>query len=175
MLSFSRRSETHFGLVDLEEMLETVLRLAASDYDLKKKYDFKRIDVQRDYDPTLRTVYCDKTEIEQVILNLLKNAAQAMAEDSTLFPTITLRTLREPHYVLIEVIDNGPGMDEKTLKRIFEPFFTTKEVGSGTGLGLSVSYFIVTEQHRGKLAVASKPGQGACFSIRLPIGREARS
>jgi len=110
-----------------------------------------------------------------VILNLLKNAAQAMAEGGAPFPTITLRTVREPHYVLIEVIDNGPGMDEKTLKRIFEPFFTTKEVGSGTGLGLSVSYFIVTEQHRGKLAVASKPGQGACFSIRLPIGREARS
>ncbi len=175
MLSFSRRSESRFAPVDLEDLLETVLRLAASDYDLKKKYDFKRIAIQRDYDPTLRLVYCDKTEIEQVILNLLKNAAQAMAEDSAPFPTITLRTLREPHYVLIEVIDNGPGMDEKTLKRIFEPFFTTKEVGSGTGLGLSVSYFIVTEQHRGKLAVASKPGQGACFSIRLPIGREALS
>ena len=61
-------------------MLETVLRLAASDYDLKKKYDFKRIAINRDYDPALRLVYCDKTEIEQVILNLLKNAAQAMAE-----------------------------------------------------------------------------------------------
>ena len=78
MLSFSRRSESHFGPVDLEEMLETVLRLAASDYDLKKKYDFKRIQINRDYDPTLRLAYCDKTEIEQVILNLLKNAAQAM-------------------------------------------------------------------------------------------------
>jgi PAS domain S-box-containing protein len=175
MLSFSRRSESRFAPVDLEDLLETVLRLAASDYDLKKKYDFKRIVIQRDYDPTLRVVYCDKTEIEQVILNLLKNAAQAMAEDGASCPTITLRTRREPHYVLIEVIDNGPGMDEKILKRIFEPFFTTKEVGSGTGLGLSVSYFIVTEQHRGKLSVASKPGQGACFSIRLPIGREALS
>jgi hypothetical protein len=69
---------------------------------------------------------------------------------------------------LIEVLDNGPGMDEKTLNRIFEPFFTTKDVGIGTGLGLSVSYFIVTEQHNGRLSVTSKPGQGACFSIRLP-------
>ncbi|MCC9000104.1 MAG: PAS domain S-box protein, partial [Candidatus Contendobacter sp.] len=172
MLSFSRRSETHFGLVDLEEMLETVLRLAASDYDLKKKYDFKRIDVQRDYDPTLRTVYCDKTEIEQVILNLLKNAAQAMAEEGAPAPTIILRTRSEAEYALIEVLDNGPGMDEKTLKRIFEPFFTTKDVGIGTGLGLSVSYFIVTEQHNGRLSVTSKPGQGACFSIRLPLIRE---
>ena len=175
MLSFSRRSEARFVPVDLEDLLETVLRLAASDYDLKKKYDFKRIAIQRDYDPTLRLVYCDKTEIEQVILNLLKNAAQAMAEEGTPAPAITLRTLREPDYVLIEVIDNGPGMDDKTLKRVFEPFFTTKEVGVGTGLGLSVSYFIVTEQHNGRLSVTSRPGQGTRLSIRLPSLREALS
>ena len=173
MLSFSRRSESRFFPVDLEELLETVLRLAASDYDLKKKYDFKRIAIKRDYDSTLRLLYCDKTEIEQVILNLLKNAAQAMAEEDTPSPTITLRTRREADYGLIEVIDNGPGIDEKTLKRVFEPFFTTKEVGAGTGLGLSVSYFIITEQHHGRLSVTSKPGQGACFSIRLPLAREA--
>lgn len=173
MLSFSRRSEPHFGIVDLEDMLETVLRLAASDYDLKKRYDFKRITIHRDYDPTLRVVHCDKTEIEQVILNLLKNAAQAMAEHDMPTPTITLRTQREMGYVLIEVLDNGPGIDEKILKRIFEPFFTTKEVGVGTGLGLSVSYFIVTEQHNGRLSVMSKPGQGARFSIRLPLTQEA--
>ena len=172
MLSFSRHSESRFAPVDLEDMLETVLRLAASDYDLKKKYDFKRINIERNYDPTLRLVHCDKTEIEQVILNLLKNAAQAMAEEGVPIPTITLRTRREAEYALIEVIDNGPGMDEKTLKRIFEPFFTTKEVGAGTGLGLSVSYFIVTEQHNGRLTATSKLGQGARFSIRLPLTRE---
>lgn len=173
MLSFSRRSESCFALVNLEEMLETVLRLAASDYDLKKKYDFKRIAIERDYDPALRLVSCDKTEIEQVILNLLKNAAQAMAEEGTPAPVITLRTRHEAEHALIEVVDNGPGMDEETLKRVFEPFFTTKEVGAGTGLGLSVSYFIITEQHNGRLSVMSKPGQGARFSIRLPLSREA--
>ncbi len=175
MLSFSRRSESRFAPVDVEDMLETVLRLAASDYDLKKKYDFKRIRIERDYDPALRLLYCDKTEIEQVILNLLKNAAQAMAEEGAPAPAITLRTLREPEHALVEVIDNGPGMDDNTLKRIFEPFFTTKEVGAGTGLGLSVSYFIVTEQHNGRLSVASKPGQGTRFSIRLPLARETQS
>ena len=72
-------------------------------------------------------------------------------------------------------VDNGPGLEDKTLKRIFEPFFTTKDVGVGTGLGLSVSYFIVTEQHNGRLSVTSKPGQGACFSIRLPLVREKLS
>lgn len=173
MLSFSRRSDLSFAVVDLGEMLETVLRLAASDYDLKKRYDFKRIAIQREYDPHLRTIYCDKTEIEQVILNLLKNAAQALAEEGTAWPTITLRTLREPEYALIEVVDNGPGMDEKILKRIFEPFFTTKDVGAGTGLGLSVSYFIITEQHSGRLSATSKPGQGSRFSIRLPLVGEA--
>jgi len=173
MLSFSRRSESRFAMANLEELLETVLRLAASDYDLKKKYDFKRIAIERDYDPALRFVSCDKTEIEQVILNLLKNAAQAMAEEGTSAPVITLRTRREPEHALIEVVDNGPGMDDKTLKRIFEPFFTTKDVGAGTGLGLSVSYFIITEQHNGRLSVMSKPGQGARFSIRLPLGQEA--
>ena len=173
MLSFSRRSESQFALAEVEEMLETVLRLAASDYDLKKKYDFKRITIERDYDPALRLVYCDKTEIEQVILNLVKNAAQAMADKRIPTPVIKLRTRREAGHALIEVIDNGPGMDEKTRKRIFEPFFTTKEVGAGTGLGLSVSYFIITEQHNGRLSVMSKPGQGARFSIRLPLTREA--
>ena len=159
----------------IRDRLETVLRLAASDYDLKKKYDFKRIRIERAYDPALRLVYCDKTEIEQVILNLLKNAAQAMAEEETPSPRILLRTAREADYAVLEVVDNGPGMEDKTLKRIFEPFFTTKDVGVGTGLGLSVSYFIVTEQHNGRLSVTSKPGQGACFSIRLPLVREKLS
>lgn len=171
VLSFSRRSESRFTPTAIQELLETVLRLAASDYDLKKKYDFKRINIQRDYDPHLSVIYCDKTEIEQVMLNLLKNAAQALTEIAEPAPVINLRTRRELDYALIEVQDNGPGMDERTLKRIFEPFFTTKEVGSGTGLGLSVSYFIITEQHRGKLSVTSKLGQGSCFSVRLPIQR----
>lgn len=172
MLAFSRRSESHFAHVDLGETLDTALRLAASDYDLKKKYDFKHIQIIRDYDPDLRLVYCDKTQIEQVILNLVKNAAQAMANAAIPSPTITLRTRWEPGYARIEVVDNGPGMDERIRRRVFEPFFTTKEVGVGTGLGLSVSYFIVTEQHKGTLSVTSTPGQGTHFIIRLPLTAE---
>lgn len=168
MLTFSRHSEPHLDYANLKDILETALRLAASDYDLKKKYDFKQISIQRDYDPGLERIYCDKTEIEQVILNLVKNAAQAMAESTVPQPAITLRTRLESRYARIEVCDNGPGMDERTRKRVFEPFFTTKEVGVGTGLGLSVSYFIVTEQHRGSLAVNSEPG-ATCFTIRLPL------
>jgi signal transduction histidine kinase len=172
MLSFSRRSELSFSYTDIDDLLDTVVRLASSDYDLKKRYDFRRIKIHKDYDPTLTQIKCDKTEIEQVVLNLVKNAAQAMSSVETPHPTITLRTRREPNYACIEVQDNGPGMEERIRKRVFEPFFTTKEVGFGTGLGLSVSYFIVTEQHRGALSVISKPNEGTRFFMRLPLDRE---
>ena len=72
-------------------------------------------------------------------------------------------------FLCIEIIDNGPGMNEEIKKRIFDPFFTTKNSNEGTGLGLSVSYFIITEKHSGKLIVDSSPGQGARFKIELPL------
>ncbi len=170
MLAFSRRSKAEFIPVRVDDMLDTVIRLAASDYDLKKKYDFRQIKIVRDYDPALEEIYCDRTEIEQVLLNLVKNAAQAMSEADTVQPhCITLRTRREGDQALIEVEDNGPGMDENTRRRVFEPFYTTKKAGIGTGLGLSVSYFIIAEQHNGDISVSSAPGQGACFTIRLPL------
>jgi len=170
MLAFSRRSGSDLTENRLDEMLDTAVRLAGSDYDLKKKYDFRQIEIVRDFDPGLRDVKCDRTQIEQVFLNLLKNAAHAMADADTPPPRrIRLRTWREDGLACIEVEDNGPGMDETTRKRAFEPFFTTKEVGVGTGLGLSVSYFIITEQHKGSISVASRPGQGCRFTIRIPI------
>ncbi len=175
MLAFSRRGNAESTPIRVDDMLDTVIRLAASDYDLKKEYDFLQIEIVRDYDPTLSEIYCDRTEIEQVVLNLVKNAAQAMT-GAGMSPhhCITLRTRREGDVARIEVQDNGPGMDEATRSRVFEPFFTTKAVGVGTGLGLSVSYFIVTEQHQGSISVTSTPGQGACFIIRLPLrGRKA--
>jgi PAS domain S-box-containing protein len=170
MLAFSRRSKAEFLPVRVDDMLDTVIRLAASDYDLKKKYDFRQIKIVRDYDPALEEIYCDRTEIEQVLLNLVKNAAQAMSEAGTVQPPcITLRTRREGDQALIEVEDNGPGMDENTRRRVFEPFYTTKTAGIGTGLGLSVSYFIIAEQHNGDISVSSALGQGACFTIHLPL------
>ena len=170
MLAYSRGAGAEFHPASVTDMLETVVRLASSDYDLKKKYDFRQIEIERDYDPEFETLVCDHTEIEQVLLNLIKNAAQAMAEGDTPPPhRITLRTRRDGEYGCIEVQDNGPGMDEETQRRVFEPFFTTKAVGAGTGLGLSVSYFIVTEQHKGVMEVDSSPGEGACFRLCLPL------
>jgi signal transduction histidine kinase len=170
MLAFSRSSNVEFQPTRMEEILETVVRLAASDYDLKKKYDFKQVEIVRDFTPDLGEVVCDRTEIEQVLLNLIKNAAQAMATHDRSSPhRIVLRTRPDGEFVRVEVEDNGPGMDSQTKRRVFEPFFTTKTVGVGTGLGLSVSYFIVTEQHKGTLEVESAPGEGARFIVRLPI------
>jgi two-component system, NtrC family, sensor kinase len=171
MLSFSRRSESRKTFVDLRHLLDKAVELAAHDYDLKKKFDFRHIRIERHYATDLPQVPCVETEIEQVIFNLLRNAAQAMNQGGVPSPSpcITLRLRGGKDQVIMEIADNGPGMDASRLKRIFEPFFTTKEVGIGTGLGLSVAYFIITNNHHGSISAESSPGKGACFIIRLPI------
>jgi len=170
MLQFSRRSDTHKKPVMLNKLVDHTIELACHDYDLKKKYDFRNIHLECEYDPMLPAVLCSPTEIEQVLLNLLKNAAQAIAEVQGLAkPRIGIRTCREEDMARIDVEDNGPGMSEEVRRRVFEPFFTTKEVGTGTGLGLSVSYMIVTDKHKGTITVDSSPGMGARFTVKLPI------
>lgn len=171
MLNFSRRSESRKLPVNLAELLDKTVELAAHDYDLKKKFDFRHIRIVRQYESDLAPVACVATEIEQVVLNLLRNAAQAMSEKKqpSQAPCITLRLHRKEDFAVIEVADNGPGMQESQRKRIFEPFFTTKEVGVGTGLGLSVAYFIITNNHNGSMSAESAPGKGASFNIRLPL------
>ncbi len=109
-------------------------------------------------------------EIEQVLLNLFRNAAQAMAEVTAEFsPTIIVRTAMDSGFVTITVQDNGPGGRPEQKLRVFEPFYTTKPPGLGTGLGLSVSYFIITQNHQGTFTVKPFPGQGASFVIGLPL------
>lgn len=171
MLSFSRKGGAAVSPHDLGELLDQTVELAGSDYDLKKKYDFKQVEIVRGYATDLPVVPCEATKLQQVFLNLLKNGAQAMAEqeDRSEPPRFVLRTIREGDTARIELEDNGPGMNEEVRKRLFEPFFTTKGVGEGTGLGLSVSYFIVTENHRGTMTVESSLRVGTKFIIRLPM------
>ena len=171
MLSFARKGDSSVSSHALEELIEKTLTLAATDYDLKKQYDFKRIEIIKAYSNGLLTVPCEGAKIQQVLLNLFRNAAQALTEAGMKSPRISVRTRFEPQrrMAVMEIEDNGPGMDETIRKRVFEPFFTTKPVGVGTGLGLSVSYFIITENHRGEMAVESRPGAGAKFIIRLPV------
>ncbi|MDD2899334.1 MAG: ATP-binding protein, partial [Desulfuromonadaceae bacterium] len=174
MLHFSRRSDAGAASVDIATLMDRVLALAGSDYDLRKKYNFSGIEIQRLYATDLPPVLMVEVELEQALLNILVNAAQAMVGSEALkAPKIILRTRLSGEMVEIDIEDNGPGMDETTRVRIFEPFFTTKEVGVGTGLGLSVVYAIITKGHRGSIDVVTRPGEGCCFTIKLPLQRIA--
>lgn len=177
MLNFARRDETNASQRDLRELLDKTVELARNDYDLKKKYDFRDMEIVREYDPNLPAVCCESGKMQQVFLNLLRNAAEALNEMKSATgkpesPKITLRAEVEDDMVRLEVADNGPGIAEEVKRRLFEPFFTTKTVGKGTGLGLSVSYFIITENHGGEMWVESDPGEGTTFIMRLPIARK---
>ena len=171
MLSFTRKSESRISSHSLVDLLDRTLELAATDYDLKKHYDFKLIKVVKQYAEYLPAVPCEGAKVQQVLLNILRNGAQAMQEKGTENPRFTVRAYVDDstRTACMEIEDNGPGMDEATRKRVFEPFFTTKPVGVGTGLGLSVSYFIITENHKGQMTVESTPGRGTTFFIRLPL------
>jgi len=171
MLQFSRKSGSEMKSVDLNTLIEQTLEIAAQDYDLKKSYDFKKISVIKNFGPAIPAIRCIETEIEQVLLNLLKNAAQAMNEiqDPDYVPEIHITTAQDGEYALLQVYDNGPGIGEETIKHIFEPFYTTKSVGTGTGLGLSVSYFIITNNHGGEISVESEPGKGVTFTVKIPL------
>ncbi|MCP3873545.1 MAG: GAF domain-containing protein [Desulfobacteraceae bacterium] len=177
MLSFARKSDDQFSFHVLGELIDKSLELAATDFDLKKKYDFKMLEIKKEYDGNVPLVPCEAAKIQQVLLNILRNGAQAMQEAGIHKPMFTIRTNfnQKKQMACIEIKDNGPGMDKATCKRVFEPFYSTKSVGVGTGLGLSVSYFIITENHGGELIVESSPGLGAKFIIRLPLEREKQN
>ncbi len=170
MLSFSRKSSRHMEPLDIAPLIDQTLELAANDYRADSGFDFRRINIVRDYDTNLPQISCEGSQIQQVLLNLLKNGAQAMADCSGFgyHPEFVIRVRNEFTAVRIEIEDTGPGIPAELSKRIFEPFFTTKPIGIGTGLGLSVSYFIITENYGGEMFVEPAASAGARFVIRLP-------
>lgn len=125
----------------------------------------------RQYD-NLPLVNCDASQLNQVFINILSNAIDAIRtklQGSTAYiPTITITTKHQDSTVVIYIEDNGVGMLPEVMQRLFEPFFTTKPVGQGTGLGLSVSYQMI-EKHGGTIQVTSELGQGSQFAIILPV------
>ncbi len=172
MLNFSRKQGNCPGLHSLAALIDRTLDLVQVDYDLSKKYDFKRIEIVRDFAEGIGEVPCEGQKVQQVLLNLIRNAAEAMAEKTypeQVRPRLALGLRQDGEWIVVSVFDNGPGIPESIRGRIFEPFFTTKAVGRGTGLGLSVSYFIVTEELGGMLRVDSSPGQWTRFEISLPL------
>jgi len=171
MLDFTRKSESQFSEVNINELLNRSIELAQHDYDLEKKYDFRQINIIRKYDSTIPEIECDENTLQQVFFNLLKNGSQAMSEVEDREPQFTLSTRQDNKNVTIEIEDNGPGMDQHTKSRVFEAFYTTKKAGYGTGLGLSVAYYIISENHKGRIEVESEPGQGTKFIIKLPLKR----
>lgn len=170
MLNFSRRSESKKKPVALSDVIKSTINLAKNDYDLKKKYDFRHLDITFESNEDLPRVPCVENEIQQVVLNLLKNSVQAIfsMENMAEEPKIVITLEKENDMEVIRIKDNGPGMDEETRKRVFEPFFTTKGIGDGTGLGLSVSYFIVTTNHKGVIYAESNHEKGTMFVVKLP-------
>ncbi|KVP82817.1 histidine kinase [Burkholderia ubonensis] len=156
---FSRPGSDEWSVVDIHAGLESTLNVVHNEL----KY---KADVVREYGDVPH-VECLPSQLNQVFMNLLVNAAQAIPGRGV----ITIRTTSDGDHVTIAISDTGKGMPPDVMRRIFDPFFTTKPVGQGTGLGLSVSHGIV-ERHRGVIDVTSEPGRGSTFSIRLPIRHE---
>jgi two-component system NtrC family sensor kinase len=167
LLSFARRRRADKEIVNLNVLLERVLELR--NYDLR----VKNIDVELDLDPKLPETMVDANQIQQVFLNVVINAEQAMLAEQDV-GKLTVQTRKEGNNIRVTFHDTGPGMDAETLRRIFDPFFTTKDTGEGTGLGLTICYGII-EAHGGRIWAESQPGRGSTFTIDLPIlqGRES--
>jgi signal transduction histidine kinase len=176
--NFSRLDESEFKAVDLHEGIDNTLLILQ--HRLKAKPGFAAIEVVKNYGQ-LPLVECYAGLLNQVFMNLLTNAIDALEESSRQQPNANLKTqppticistqVTAHHQVQIAIADNGSGIPETVKSRIFDPFFTTKPVGKGTGLGLSISYQIVTEKHRGKMWCDSSPGEMTKFVIEIPISQ----
>ncbi|MFN7586234.1 MAG: sensor histidine kinase, partial [Bacteroidota bacterium] len=173
MLQHSRKSSGQKELTDINALCDEYLRLSYHGLRAKDKSFNAEFDTQ--FDTTLAPISVVPQDIGRVILNLINNAFYAVNErqkkdkDSGYKPRVTLTTRQEGNQVVIEVADNGTGMPDQVKEKIFQPFFTTKPTGEGTGLGLSLSYDIVTKGHGGTMEVETIETAGTKFGIRLPL------
>ena len=164
LLAFSRQTKPERRQVNINQLIESTLALRA--YSLRTS----NIEVITRLDPYLPDTIADPGQIQQVLLNLIVNAEQAMKEVRRR-GRLTITTKKKGDVIEIKVKDNGHGIKPEIMNRIFDPFFTTREAGGGTGLGLSLCYGIVTE-HNGRIYARSTPGRGATFIVELPIVTE---
>lgn len=174
MLEFSHSGKRARDNFDLVRVVEHSLELSRKTLEVFTESGRETPLIETEMEKGIPPIAGSGAEIQQVVLNLIRNAVQAFASKeygAPLEPKINLRIHRQRNTATLEIEDNGPGMKEEVRRHIFEPFFTTKEVGQGTGLGLSVSYFIVTEHLGGTIEVDSVPGKGTRFTIRLPLAQ----
>ncbi len=172
MLNFSRKSETQKKSAHINRLIEKTIEIASQYYDLKRGYDFKNFNIIKDFSRDIPLVKCFPLEIEQVLLNIFKNSIQALEKklsNKKFIPEIKIKTSFVENYVKIEISDNGSGINKKSLTHIFESFYTTKKEGAGTGLGLPISYHIITNNHNGSIECESQIGEGTKFTIKLPV------
>ncbi len=164
--NFSRLDESEIKPIDIHSGIDSTLLILQ--HKLAKNSKYPEIEVIKNYNQ-LPQINCYASKLNQVFLNIIGNAIDAL-RDKQDKPIITISSsLKDDQNILISIADNGIGISQSVLNKIFDPFFTTKPVGSGTGLGLSTSYSIVVEKHRGKLSCNSKLGEGTEFIIELPF------
>jgi two-component system NtrC family sensor kinase len=160
LLGFARRMEPLTERLNINTVLDESIDF------LENEARYRNIDIQTNYAPDLPLTTSDQSQLQQVFLNIINNAIDAIGKDGEI--NINTRPIKQTDRISIEISDNGPGMPKDVLQKIFDPFFTTKEVGKGTGLGLSISYSII-EKLGGRIMVASEEGQGTTFTIYLPV------
>jgi two-component system NtrC family sensor kinase len=164
LLSFARKHKPEKGFFSINDIVEHSLELHA--YRMK----VNNVEVVEDLAPDLPRTMVDYHQMQQVFVNMIANAEQAMDEEGGR-GRLVVRTEQLAETIRITFADNGPGMTGDVLKSVFDPFFTTKDVGRGTGLGLSICFGIVQE-HGGRLYAESEPGKGATFVVELPVVAE---
>lgn len=162
LLSFARKTDPREQDVQLNDLLEDLIALSAQ----RAKYG--NITIKTDFQDNLPAVMVSQSEMQQVFLNLINNSIDAMEKRGG---EIVVRTRRDENRVVVEVVDNGPGIARANLGRIFDPFFTTKPVGKGTGLGLSICYGIV-KKYGGEIEVRSVPEVETTFSVKIPLSKD---
>jgi len=172
MLQHSRTSSGKKEPTDINILADEYLRLAY--HGLRAKDKSFNAAIKTDYDENIGLIKIISQDIGRVILNLITNAFYAVMEKKKLQPegyepTVTVSTKKIDNKIIVTVKDNGTGIPQKALDKIFQPFFTTKPTGQGTGLGLSLSYDIVTKGHGGEIKVETKEGESTGFSVILPV------
>ncbi len=162
MLGFIRKMEPRLDDVDINGVLNQTVGL------MQNQARLNNITIQMEFDPNIPIIASDQSQLQQVFLNLISNAIDAIEIGKSKEGRINLKTWQKNEYVFISIEDNGPGIPKESERKIFDPFFTTKKTGKGTGLGLSISYNII-EKMGGMINFENKAPQGIVFTIKLPV------